>query len=69
MSYRIPNPTQIQKKYTGNYVAHGYSASTFEWEEFNDWSENRKTLYVSRILLDGHGRDYESFKKSIWKDW
>jgi carboxylesterase len=22
-----------------------------------------------QVLLDGHGRDYESFKASTWQDW
>jgi hypothetical protein len=22
-----------------------------------------------QVLLDGHGRDYQSFKASTWQDW
>jgi carboxylesterase len=24
---------------------------------------------ISQVLLDGHGRDYQSFKASTWQDW
>jgi len=49
-------------------AVHGYSATTFEWHEFKDWS-NESTYRISQVLLDGHGRDYDSFKASKWEDW
>lgn len=49
-------------------VGHGYSASTFEWDEFAAYFSDSAVL-VSRILLDGHGRTYADFKAATWKDW
>lgn len=46
----------------------GYSATTFEWQEFQDWSVN-PSYRVSQVLLGGHGRDYDAFKNSTWEDW
>jgi len=50
-------------------AAHGYTATTFEWQEFRDWSDTQGDVLVSQVLLGGHGRDYESFKTSSWEDW
>lgn len=50
-------------------TAHGYTASTFEWMEFEQFAKQRGGLLVSRVLLGGHGRDYETFKNSTWYDW
>jgi carboxylesterase len=47
-------------------AVHGYSATTFEWQEFADWSAP-SSYRISQVLLDGHGRDYESFKASHGK--
>ena len=52
---------------------HGYTASTFEWREFRVWAESAQgggdSLRVSSVLLGGHGRDLEDFRKSKWEDW
>jgi carboxylesterase len=37
---------------------HGYSATTFEWDEFRDYSVNAN-YRISQVLLGGHGRDYQ----------
>jgi esterase/lipase len=29
----------------------------------------RRHLPINFVLLDGHGRDYQSFKASTWQDW
>ncbi|GAB3026268.1 hypothetical protein [Spirosoma pulveris] len=29
----------------------------------------RTDLYLSQVLLEGHGRSHEDFKKCIWHDW
>jgi carboxylesterase len=64
--YPEPTPTDLDKHII--LAIHGYSASTFEWQEFADWSTD--TSYrISQVLLDGHGRDYQSFKASTWQDW
>lgn len=46
---------------------HGFSASTFEWQEFHDAAQG--IWQVSLPLLGGHGLDYEDFKKASWQDW
>jgi len=64
--YPVPTPQDLSKHII--LVIHGYSATTFEWQEFKDWS-NESTYRISQVLLDGHGRDYNSFKASKWEDW
>lgn len=69
VSYEFPNPTAQQKQMPVIIAVHGYSATTFEWDELNLWTDSVGGFYVSQILLGGHGRDYENFKKSSWSDW
>ncbi|WP_197056108.1 alpha/beta hydrolase [Flavobacterium gilvum] len=68
VSAKYPNPTPEDLSKHIILVVHGYSATTFEWQEFKDWS-NESTYRISQVLLDGHGRDYDSFKASKWEDW
>lgn len=49
-------------------ASHGYSATTFEWEEFQEYAGDRGVM-VSSVLLGGHGRNYEEFKNSGWREW
>ena len=69
VSAAIPNPTPAQQATPVVIAAHGYSATTFEWDEFNDWAAEQGGILVSRVLLGGHGRDYRTFKHSTWQDW
>lgn len=69
VSLSIDNPTTIQKNTPVVIATHGYSASTFEWNEFRDYSDLNATILISQVLLGGHGRTYEDFKNSTWKDW
>jgi carboxylesterase len=48
---------------------HGFSATNFEWQEFAGYCKGKPDALVSRVLLGGHGRDYEDFKNASWKDW
>jgi carboxylesterase len=50
-------------------TAHGFTASTFEWLEFAQFAASDNDFYVSRVLLGGHGRNFEAFKNSRWEDW
>ena len=50
-------------------AVHGFSASNFEWKEFSMFCSEKGNLPVSRVLLGGHGRDYEDFRKASWTDW
>jgi carboxylesterase len=70
VSYSNPTPTVAEAAQPVFIAVHGYSASTFEWEEFRTWSRNTNQPYlVSMVLMGGHGRTYEEFKESTWKDW
>ncbi len=70
VSYSNPTPTAAEAAQPVFIAVHGYSASTFEWEEFRTWSRNTNQPYlVSMVLMGGHGRTYEEFKQSTWKDW
>lgn len=72
-AYRIsvsqPNPTPAQAQIPVIVACHGYSASTFEWDEFRTWSHGRTDYYIDQVLLAGHGTTYDAFKKSTWHDW
>jgi carboxylesterase len=69
VSYKYTNPTPQQKLTPVILAVHGYSATTFEWDEFRHYADSIGGIYVSQILLGGHGRDYNTFKKSTWRDW
>lgn len=68
VSAKYPNPNADDLSRHVLIALHGYSATTFEWQEFADWSVD-SNYRVSQVLLDGHGRDYASFKASKWEDW
>jgi carboxylesterase len=69
VSYATPNPTPSQAEKPVLLVVHGFSASTFEWDEFRTWAGSRTDFSISQVLLGGHGRDFESFKAATWHDW
>lgn len=69
VSAKYPNPTPADLDKHIILAIHGYSATTFEWEEFKDWSVNSSSYRISQVLLDGHGRNYQDFKASTWQDW
>lgn len=50
-------------------AVHGYTATTFEWDEFRHWADSVGGIYVSQVLLGAHGRTYDIFEKSTWSDW
>jgi carboxylesterase len=69
VSAKYPNPTAADLDKHIILAIHGYSATTFEWQEFANWSAPSSSYRISQVLLDGHGRDYGSFKASTWQDW
>jgi len=69
VSAYIPNPTIVQQNTPVIIAAHGYTATTFEWDELRSFANLKGTFYVSQVLLGGHGRSYEEFKNSSWEDW
>ncbi len=69
ISARYPVPDNEQKNIPVIIAAHGYSATTFEWDELREYADSTRTFLVSQVLLGGHGRSYQDFKESTWKDW
>ncbi len=69
VSTYITSPTDFQKNTPVIICAHGYTATTFEWDELRSFADSAGTFYVSQVLLGGHGRTYAEFKKATWKDW
>lgn len=71
VSAKYPNPTEEDKSKRVIIAVHGFSASTFEWDELRKFIENRNidTVLLSQVLLGGHGRSYEDFKASSYEDW
>lgn len=69
VSVARPNPTAAEKGRPVVIAVHGFSASTFEWDEFRQWAGNRTDFAISQVLMGGHGQDYETFKAATWQDW
>jgi carboxylesterase len=68
VSAKYPNPTATDLDKHIILAVHGYY-SYRSGREFADWSAPSSSYRISQVLLDGHGRDYESFKASTWQDW
>src|SRR5665647_297346 len=69
VSVGIANPSAAQKITPVIIAVHGYTATTFEWNEFRTYCNAKADVLVSQVLLGGHGRTYEEFKNSTWEDW
>jgi carboxylesterase len=69
VSVAIENPNATQLNTPVVIAVHGYTATTFEWDEFRTYCDTKADILVSQVLLGGHGRTYEEFKNSSWKDW
>ncbi|MDF1694974.1 MAG: hypothetical protein P1U56_04050 [Saprospiraceae bacterium] len=68
VSAKYPQPTSEDLEKHILIAVHGYTASTFEWGEFREWSTD-PDYRISQVLLGGHGTTYENFKASTWEDW
>lgn len=69
LSAAITNPTATDLETPVIIAVHGFTATTFEWAEFNDFAKGKGDIYVSRVLLGAHGRNYTVFKHADWEDW
>jgi len=72
VSAMFPNPDAATLQKTVVIAAHGFTASTYEWDElrtFLNASPQQNTVLLSQVLLGAHGRDYHTFKASTWRDW
>ncbi|CAN5838511.1 MAG: esterase [Gemmatimonadetes bacterium] len=71
-SYRVstrPGLTLADRTRPVVIGVHGFTASTFEWQEFRDHAEGSSPVLVSLVLLGGHGRTVDEFRASSWRDW
>ncbi len=69
VSDSFPNPTDSMKNMPVLIAAHGFTATTYEWQDFSKYRDSVGGFLLSRVLLGGHGRSYEVFKNSTWQDW
>ncbi len=69
VSARIPSPAPADLDKHVVIAAHGFTASTYEWEEFQVYAEAGGDILVSRVLLGGHGTDVDDFRNSTWRQW
>jgi carboxylesterase len=69
VSVANPNPNATDALKPVIIACHGYSATTFEWDEFRAWSAGRTDYFISQVLLAGHGTTYADFKAATWHDW
>jgi carboxylesterase len=69
ISAKYPNPDTSHLNKPVLIAAHGYSATTFEWDEIRTFANTDSSFLVSQVLLGGHGRDYADFKAATWNDW
>lgn len=69
ISAKYPSPDASQLNKAVLIAAHGYSATTFEWDEIRTFANTDSSFLVSQVLLGGHGRDYADFKAATWNDW
>ena len=71
-SYRVssdPQRTAADRDKPVIITVHGFTASTFEWEEFRGHAAADERVLVSSVLLGGHGRSVYVFQKSTWQEW
>ncbi|MDB5049153.1 MAG: esterase/lipase-like protein [Fibrobacteres bacterium] len=74
VSHRFPTPSDSDKAAKHVIIAvHGFTASTYEWEEFKGFAEDTVNGHgrslISLVLLGGHGTNLDAFQSSSWKDW
>ncbi|QRR00173.1 alpha/beta hydrolase [Dyadobacter sandarakinus] len=69
VSLAKPNPTPSEASTPVIITVHGYSASTFEWDEFRSFASGRSNVLISQVLMGGHGVSYADFKNASWQDW
>lgn len=69
VSQRLPAPDSATLAKPVIIAAHGFTASTYEWEEFQRYAEADGRVLVSRVLLGRHGTDIDDFEAGTWRDW
>ena len=72
VSKRILAPADTDLSKPVIIAIHGFTASTYEWQEFKKFADPESgstQSLISLILLGGHGRKVDTFQSSTWKDW
>lgn len=68
ISAKYPSPTQEDLDKHIIIAIHGYTATTFEWKEFVDWTNSTfndtGSYRISQVLMGAHGTTYDDFKAS-----
>jgi carboxylesterase len=72
-SYLVSNtkhPTSDDLRRPVLVLVHGFTASSYEFNYFKDHLTRLvPDIQYSTVVLGGHGRDYNAFKKSTAMDW
>ena len=63
------NPSSLDLDKPVVITVHGFSATTFEWNEFVEFAKAKQSFFTSQVLLGSHGRDYADFKNGKWQQW
>jgi carboxylesterase len=73
VSRRFETPESALKAKPVIIAVHGFTASTYEWEEFRRYAEDTAHAFgsvnVSLVLLGGHGLDIDEFRASSSAEW
>ena len=70
ISKRIQTPTDDQQQQTVGVLVHGFSASSYEFRSLvNRLELQDPSVLLSRVVMGGHGRDYNAFKNATYSDW
>lgn len=64
-----PGMTEADRSRPVIIAVHGFTASTFEWQEFRTYAESGSDVLVSLVLLGAHGRSLDEFRVSTWEQW
>ncbi len=72
VSRRFSAPDSAKKNTPVIIAAHGFTATTYEWDEFGKFADTLGgggKVLVSKVLLGGHGRNIDTFQNSTWREW
>ena len=75
-TFRVSQRSGVNTDIPVIIAAHGFTAGSAEWEEFLDYVGGKEAnnhagsgVYVSVVVLGGHGRSTDDFRKAKWEDW
>ncbi len=75
-TYLVSKRTNLNLDIPVIVAAHGFTASTAEWDDFLTYVGGKEPtlnpasgVYLSVVLLGGHGQSIDEFRNATWKDW